>query len=82
MRDGTSNAKTNKMKSSITRWDQVSYRAAPNEENRPGHKNGSLPPAWQSYDGQDILVFLHLTNSDPFYTPTYSTPLLPQKEQI
>lgn len=36
MRDGTSSAKTNKMKSSITPRDRVSYGADLNEENRPG----------------------------------------------
>lgn len=50
MRDGMSTAKTNKMKSSIMPWNQVSYRAALNEKNRSGHRNGGLPRAWQSYD--------------------------------
>lgn len=36
MRDGTSSAKTNKMKSSITPWDRVSYGAVLNEENSSG----------------------------------------------
>lgn len=31
-------AKTNKMKSPIAPWNQVSFRPAPNEKNRPGHK--------------------------------------------
>lgn len=50
MRDGMSTAKTNKMKSSITGWDRVSYGVAPNEKNRPSCKNGISPPTWQCYD--------------------------------
>lgn len=82
MRDGMSTAKTNKMKNSITPWNRVSYRAAPNEKNRPGHKNGSLPPTWQSYDWQDILAFLLRTTTDPFCTSLFPTPPLFRKEQI
>lgn len=53
---------TNKMETSRN---QVSYREAPNEKNRSGHKNSSLPPAWQNYDIQDTLAFLHRTSSTP-----------------
>lgn len=44
MRDGTSIAKTNKMRSSITPWGRVSYGAAPNEENRPDRKKTAVYP--------------------------------------
>lgn len=58
-----STAKTNRMKSSITHWNQISSKA-PDEENRPCHKTCRLPPVWQSYEWQDIPTFHLCTSTD------------------
>lgn len=57
MRDAMSNAETGRMKTQSGH--RIRFRtAAPNEKNRPGRNNSSLPLVWQSYDWQDILAFL------------------------
>lgn len=60
-----STAKTNKVKSSITPWNQVSYRAAPNEKNRPVHKNA----VYLQFGG----VLTDKTFSHSFFAPPLTT---------
>lgn len=67
MRDGMSTAKTNKMKSSLTLWNQVSYQAALNEKNRPGRRNTSLPQACRVMTDKTLLHFFSAT---PLLTPS------------